>query len=153
MADYEIKDVPVIPQGHLDMACWFFSASMIYKYQTSKTLGAEQVDQKLLERGVDLEDCGPALAKVGFKPLGSEDSPIVWHEANIYAMLKQAGPIWCAGTFGKGDSHHVIVLTGIVKNKVYFNDPWGIGSRSNNSVAWFAQHMESAMFYPIMRSL
>lgn len=151
MADYEMDDVPVIPQGNLDMACWFYSASMIYKYQTSKELSEKQVDQKLLERGVDLDDCQPALAKVGFKPVVSEEGKITWNEGNIYALLKQAGPLWCAGTFGKGDSDHVIVLTGIKGSKIKYNDPWGTGSKGTNSVTWLAGHIEKALYYPIMR--
>ena len=151
MADYQIKDVPVIPQGNLDMACWFFSAWMIYKYQTSKNLGAEQVDQKSIERGIDPEELRPTLTKVGFKPVAPDDGAVTWDEKNIYALLRQAGPLWCAGTFGKGDSDHVIVLTGIKGDKVHYNDPWGTGSRSTKSLSWFAQHIETALYYPMMR--
>ncbi|MEP7277768.1 MAG: papain-like cysteine protease family protein [Bacteroidota bacterium] len=53
---------------------------------------------------------------------------------NIENMLVRYGPLWCAGFwFGHG---HIIVLTGIKGEEVYFNDPDG-GVQKKGSVAWF----------------
>ena len=62
---------------------------------------------------------------------------------NLYAALKQAGPLWCAGSwFGPG---HIIVLTGVDGSNVYFNDPGpvDVGTKNaKNSLAWFNQKLD-----------
>jgi hypothetical protein len=56
------------------------------------------------------------------------------HQSLLKQMLKDNGPLWCAGYwFGVG---HIIVLTGIVEDTVFFNDPDG-GVKKTRSLTWF----------------
>jgi hypothetical protein len=65
------------------------------------------------------------------------------HSADdLSKYLKAGGPIWCAGFwFGPG---HIIVLTGIRDNTVYFNDPDG-GVKKEGSVKWFNEKLASQL--------
>ena len=53
-------------------------------------------------------------------------------------MLKQVGPLWCAGIwYGVG---HIVVLTGIDNQTVFINDP-DCGVKKTGSVTWFNQKL------------
>ena len=72
------------------------------------------------------------------KTVGMKAVPRLQHYStdDLASMLKQFGPLWCAGTwFGFG---HVVVLTGVKGDVVHINDPDG-GINKDGSVAWFNQ--------------
>ena len=70
--------------------------------------------------------------KAGLKKVGAKYNN--YTAATIENLLNQYGPLWCAGYwFGLG---HIIVLTGIDRETIYFNDPGG-GLQLTNKVTWF----------------
>jgi hypothetical protein len=60
-------------------------------------------------------------------PVKNQDS-----EQDLFDYLRNSGPVWSAGFwFGVG---HVIVLTGVDRGQVYFNDPGGGAPRNRQMV-------------------
>lgn len=54
--------------------------------------------------------------------------------SQLEGFLSRYGPIWCAGVWD--GPKHIIVLTGVEEETLYFNDPNG-GYARRESLAWF----------------
>jgi hypothetical protein len=66
-----------------------------------------------------------------------------YHSADdLHSYLSAGGPVWCAGFwFGPG---HVIVLSGVNNETVYFNDP-DRGVKKEGTVKWFNEKLASQL--------
>ena len=74
------------------------------------------------------------LYKIPVKNKHSED--------DLFKYLRDGGPVWSAGFwFGVG---HIIVLTGVGKGKVYFNDP-DQGVKKEGTVKWFNEKLATQL--------
>lgn len=133
-------DVPLAAQEK-DNCCWHTSAYMIWLYWQQHGKGAGPMNTIASSYAVaDTEGIGPALfitlaQKVGLKALPVKNQHT---EADLYGYLDSGGPVWSAGYwFGPG---HIIVLTGVEKGNVYFNDPDG-GVKKQGTVKWFNEKL------------
>lgn len=136
MASYKVRlDVPLVPQAR-NMSCWYASACMVaYFREAGPRLGLPDV----WDANTGLSFGAVAnLAKVEGLSVFPQPNVGRFSGADLYAALKQAGPLWCAGMwYGFG---HAIVLTGVDGNKVYFNDPAPVDKGMKNkkeTVDWF----------------
>tara|TARA_B100000315_G_scaffold20387_1_gene18008 strand:+ start:385 stop:756 length:372 start_codon:yes stop_codon:yes gene_type:complete len=97
--------------------------------------------------GINLNDF-IRLAQV--EGLVSIRSPIlILREQQLEVLLRNKGPIWCAGRWD--GVPHIVVLTGVENGKVYINDPSPIKGRRVETLAWFNQkldkHVQNCMMY------
>lgn len=132
--------VPLVKQAR-DNSCWNGAASMIWLYSQSKT-GRQGPMNTVADRFAMADTQGLPLSmayklgeKVGLKSLPMKTA---YTQSDLYVYLRKYGPIWAAGRFGGGG--HVIVLTGVDDDYVYFNDPWE-PMRKKASLAWFNQKL------------
>ena len=121
------------------MSCWNASAQMIWWYWQGQT-GRQGPMNSLRKEFAD--NTGLSVSVADFIRLaqaaGMQAVPRQQHYSSddLISMLKQYGPLWCAGTwYGFG---HVVVLTGVAGDIVYINDPDG-GIKKDGTVAWFNQ--------------
>lgn len=130
-----LYDVPLEAQQKSD-TCWHASAFMIWRYWQGvserqgpmHSLGNQWQNNSTISLGKGSIELA--------KRVGLHDATTIKSHTSstLHQILKSKGPIWCAGKwFGFG---HVIVLTGINGNTVYFNDPDG-GRKKWGSVGWF----------------
>jgi Papain-like cysteine protease AvrRpt2 len=77
--------------------------------------------------------------KTGLMPLPSQNT---YTNMDLYRMLYDLGPLWCAG-YWYGFAH-VIVLTGTEAGWVYLNDPDG-GQRKMDTLAWFNKKLSKGL--------
>ena len=131
----KIYDVPAEAQTSSN-TCWHTSSLMIWYYW--QMVSGRQGPMNTLagkwsaNSPVTISDFVSLAAKVGLAKVIERKSS--YTAKNIENMLIRFGPLWCAGFwFGLG---HIIVLTGISGNEIYFNDPDG-GIKKKGSVAWF----------------
>jgi len=133
-------DVPLVAQEK-DNCCWHTSAYMIWLYWQQHGKGAGPMNTIASSYAVsDTQGIGPGefitlAKKVGLKALPVKN---LHAELDLVNYLRNHGPIWCAGYwFGFG---HIIVLTGIEKGNVLFNDPDG-GVKKQGTVSWFNEKL------------
>src|SRR4029079_11649939 len=125
---------------------WHTSAYMIWVYWQQNGKGAGPMntipssysvsDRQALSAGEFIT----LAKKVGLSALPVKNQQ---SEDDIFNYLKNRGPIWSAGYWPAGGEGHVIVLTGIEKGNVYFNDPANGGSRGSERIKWFNQKLAS----------
>jgi ABC-type bacteriocin/lantibiotic exporter with double-glycine peptidase domain len=135
-----LLDVPVVAQ-HNANSCWHAGAFMIWRYWQGVT--SRQGPMYTVPEAYAVSDTTPlqyaqyiVLARnVGLRDVGVKN----YHSSDdLHGYLKDQGPIWSNGLwFGPG---HVIVLTGIDGDKVFFNDPDG-GKQKENTVKWFNEKL------------
>ena len=127
--------VPTVAQTSRN-TCWHASAQMIWYYWQGihhrqgpmNTLSANYKS----DAGVRPEQFVILAGKTGLKKVNHDFRN--YTTGMIGWLLSSYGPLWCAGYwYGVG---HIIVLTGVDHNSVYFNDPDG-GIRKKEGVAWF----------------
>jgi len=134
-------EVPLVPQA-CNSSCWYAAACMVSYYRESgPRLGLPKVWQE--NKGISLAQESALAINEG---LSAYPLPVSkkFSEANLYAALKQAGPLWAGGDWD-GDGMHVIVLTGIEGGKVYYNDPWPVekGIKDDSRpIAWFSKWLD-----------
>lgn len=127
-------DVPVLAQ-ELSDCCWHTSAMMIWQYWQGQS-----------GRQGPMNTLGPVYtANTGLTPqafitlaktagLKAVPDHKTWQSGTLRLALRDRGPLWCAGYwFGVG---HIIVLTGVDGEKIYFNDP-DQGVKKEATVHWF----------------
>lgn len=128
--------VPVVAQTSQN-TCWHASSLMIWYYWqgvTSRqgpmnTLSKNYVN----DQGVTPQQFVTLAEKAGLKKVNQKYS--TYTSAILEGLLNKYGPLWCAGFwYGVG---HIIVLTGIAGETIYFNDPAG-GIQKTNTVSWFS---------------
>ena len=129
-------DVPRLKQERT-WCCWHTSSMMIWLYWQQETgrkgpmntLAPEYVSNTGLT--VDPKAFIVLAEKTSLKAVPTQNT---YSAADLYALLKQCGPLWCAGHwYGPG---HVIVLTGVDAARLYINDP-GDGQKKEEGLDWF----------------
>ena len=134
-------DVPLVPQAR-NSSCWYASACMVSYYrEAGPRLGLPKVWQE--NNGISLSEESALARNEGLVawPLPKSKK---FSEADVYATLKQAGPLWAGGDWD-GDGMHVVVLTGIEGGKIYYNDPWPVDKgRKNDSrpISWLNKWLD-----------
>jgi len=133
-------DVPLVAQEKAN-CCWHTSAYMIWLYWQQNGKGAGPMNTVAAKYDVaDTTGLYPAefitlAQKVGLYKL-SPNAQI--SEADLFSYLTAGGPIWSAGYwFGAG---HIIVVTGVDKGEVYFNDP-DQGVKKKGTLKWFNEKL------------
>ncbi|MBZ5497940.1 MAG: hypothetical protein LAP85_16170 [Acidobacteriia bacterium] len=138
MATYQIN-VPVVTQSKT-MLCWHASAQMIWFYWQNLTHRAGPMFTLVKEwndnGGVTVNDFIRLAKAVGLKAAPRKKT--AYSSDDLAQMLRQHGPIWCAG-FWYGPPH-IVVLTGVMNDIVFINDPGG-GLKKTGTVSWFNQKM------------
>ncbi len=137
MASVEL-DVPLLAQEKT-MCCWHTSAMMIWVYWQQRTHR-----QGPMNTVAPVYELNTGLSPQAFVTLGEKTSlkalPLQksYSNSEVYATLKQCGPLWCAGYwYGPG---HVVVLTGVNEGTVLINDPGG-GVKKKGTLAWFNEKL------------
>lgn len=119
--------------------CWHTSAYMIWLYWQSHG-GAAGPMNTMIDKYTANQTLSPQLfvtlgKKVGLKPLPIRRQHTA---ANLAGYLEKYGPVWSAGYWY--DYPHVIVLTGVQGQSVYYNDPEE-GESLSESVKWFNEKL------------
>jgi hypothetical protein len=129
-------EVPAYAQEK-SMCCWHTSALMIWHYwqQQSGNHGPMNTILPVYDANtglsVSVQEFITLTKKTGMLRLPSKNT---YTSDDLFSMLTDKGPLWCAGTwYGFG---HVIVLTGIDAGEVFLNDPDG-GKKKTGTLAWF----------------
>ena len=137
-------NVPLVAQEKAN-CCWHTSAYMIWLYWQQNGKGAGPMNTVASSYAVaDTTGIGPGefitlAQKVGLYRLPVKNQHT---EGDLFAYLRSGGPIWAAGFwFGVG---HIIVVTGVEKGEVYFNDP-DRGVKKKGSVKWFNEKLSSQL--------
>jgi cysteine protease avirulence protein AvrRpt2 len=129
-------DVPALAQEK-SMCCWHTSAMMIWRYWqgVSGKQGPMNTVSPVYTANTGLPVSPQAFIVLAEKTsLKALPTRTTYSNADLYASLKQCGPLWCAGYwYGFG---HVIVLTGIDGGTVYLNDP-DQAQKKTGTLAWF----------------
>ena len=131
VAHYRLN-VPVEAQTSSD-TCWHAAASMIWHYSQQQTgaMGPMNTLRRDFERNRPINTWGALAKLVGLREVGSDKA---YTSDEMRALLMEHGPLWAAGNwFGVG---HIIVVTGIERETVYFNDPDG-GQQKLGRLSWF----------------
>jgi predicted double-glycine peptidase len=123
--------VPVMAQTQ-PCECWYVAACMVaYFYAAGPRLGVPRVWKESDKRGIRPTEFSELAQNEGLTPIVVAP---VWSSKLLEQQLRSRGPIWCAGFWdGLG---HVIVLSGVDAETVYFNDPAG-GRRRSGTLNWF----------------
>jgi ABC-type bacteriocin/lantibiotic exporter with double-glycine peptidase domain len=133
-------NVPLVAQEKAN-CCWHTSAYMIWLYWQQNGKGAGPMNTISSSYAVsDSKGIGPAQFITLAQKVGLSSLPVKNHhsEDDLFGYLRDSGPVWCAGFwFGFG---HIIVLTGVDKGNVYFNDPDG-GVKKEGTVKWFNEKL------------
>jgi hypothetical protein len=135
-------NVPKVAQAR-EMDCWYAGACMVnYYFEAGPRLGLP----KVWAENKGLTDWAALARAEGLAEVGSQDR--LWNETNLGQILRDFGPIWCAGDwYGFG---HVVVLTGVTGDLVYINDPDG-GVEKSQTHAWFNTHLYKSYSYAMLR--
>jgi ABC-type bacteriocin/lantibiotic exporter with double-glycine peptidase domain len=135
MAHY-LLDVPVEAQTSSD-TCWHTAALMIWYYWQGIS-GRQGPMNTLAEPWVRNQPINTWAALGQQTGLKGVDRSATYTSDSLEKMLKDNGPIWCAGNwYGPG---HIVVLTGIDGDSIRINDPDG-GRRKVELVSWFNTHL------------
>ena len=137
-------EVHIIPQM-TNMSCWAASIAMILGWKKRMSIPDEVIAKNpggksymtSYQNGLDPND-KRILTANGFEI----DAPQCYTVEAITQLLKSKGPLWVA-TWAPGP--HIRVVTGILGNTVYINDPApvGKGSQYTKSFAQFFGSMEN----------
>ncbi len=137
-------DVPRVAQEKPN-SCWHAAATMIWLFWQGRTgrQGPMNTAQGAYARadstGLFPQEFVTLAGKVGMQALPVRNTH---SEADLADLLRNHGPLWCAGYwYGVG---HVIVLTGVSPGKVYLNDPDGARAREG-TIAWFNEKLATSV--------
>jgi hypothetical protein len=125
-------NVPLVAQLNADMS-WHASACMVnFYFRPGPRFWAP--DQEGAGGVVHLEEFDLARRQ----GLVSVNYTGKWEAKFIETMLNTRGPMWCIGNWY--GPVHVIVLTGVDKDRIYFNDPVE-PTKKAEKVSWFNEHL------------
>ena len=129
-------NVPLVTQIK-NMECWYASACMVAYYRSAgPRLGLP--DKWTPNHGIGLADFVRLAQAEGLKAVPTPSSDL--NALQVEAMLRNFGPIWCAGRWdGVG---HIVVLTGIDGDTVYINDPNPSKRARTETLAGFNQKLD-----------
>lgn len=120
MTEFRIRlDVPLVPQMR-NKSCWYAAACMVSYYREAgprpglsttwqEDTGVDRPRKAALARNEDLEVYPLPIART-------------FTNQTLYEALNTVGPLWADGDWFDS-TPHVIVVTGIDGDTVYFNDP------------------------------
>ena len=91
-------------------------------------------DVWIKNNGLESNDFIKLAEAEGMKSCSNPPQLTEFTASDLEILLRQHGPIWCAGVWDGPE--HVIVLTGVEGEIVYFNDPNG-GLARQKSLEWF----------------
>lgn len=130
-------DVPLEEQEY-DYSCWHAAAYMVWLYWQQHGAGAGPMNT-LSDAYAESRSQGLSEAKfvtlgkkVGLLPLPLKKNN--YTETELYGVLKKHGPLWAAGAWD--GQPHVVVITGVEKGYVFYNDPNG-GDALGDTLHWF----------------
>jgi len=133
-------DVPILAQEK-PMCCWHTSAMMIWQYWQKQS---GRIGPMNTMTPTYVEDKGLSVSAQSFITLGNTTgldclpAKNAYSADEVFALLRDKGPLWCAGTwYGFG---HVIVITGISGGTIYINDP-DRAQRKENTMSWFNEKL------------
>ena len=133
-------DVPLYAQQKPN-SCWHASAYMVWLYWQKNGKGEGPMNTVTAKyEAADKEGLYPGEFITLAEKAGLYKLPVKnqHSEEDLAGYLKAGGPVWSAGYwFGFG---HIIVLTGIEKGKVLFNDP-DQGVKKEGTVKWFNEKL------------
>lgn len=139
-------NVPLVAQQS-SYTCWQAAAQMLWWYSQGITRRQGPMYSLNQEKAISPAQFVMLAERVGLKKIkiGKFDALTA---QDLEGYLTKYGPIWCAGFwFGVG---HIIVLTGVENNNIYFNDPDG-GVKKMRTVAWFnsklSKNVDGCMMY------
>ncbi len=153
MADDKIDlNVPRVAQSN-SKVCWHASYKMMYKWNSRP---ASAVDKKWpnpgkagtdTEKGLKPSQWRKAGAIMG---LGSIDASSLKSIDSIFWALKNWGPLWTTGKFGRGGaSMHTIVIGGARRKsrQLLILDPWELyvtmGDTRWTHISWWERLVDS----------
>ncbi|RZI72621.1 MAG: hypothetical protein EOP80_13260 [Variovorax sp.] len=129
-------DVPVEAQEY-DFSCWHSAAYMVWLYWQQNGAGAGPMNTiassyaESQSQGISAAKFIVLAQKVGLMAVPPKKT---YTETDLYNALKKYGPLWAAGTWD--GQPHIVVITGVDKGYVYYNDPDG-GEQLADSLSWF----------------
>ena len=131
--------VPLVAQGE-PYSCWYAAVMMVAYFRfPGPRLGVPEVMKRANKSGISPAEFSMLAKNEGLK---SVPISVATTALTLEHQLRVHGPIWCAGYwFGPG---HVIVLTGVDGQTVYFNDPNG-GTEKTGTLAWFNQKLAKSV--------
>ena len=141
-------DVPTLAQEQTN-SCWHTSAMMIWMYWQQKTGSSGPMNT--MAPAYNDNNGLPANAFITLaNTVGLKAVPLrrTWYGGKIKAALKDRGPLWCAGYWAPGP--HVIVLTGVDGNTIYYNDPDG-GVKKTSTIHWFNTNLNNGVAGCVMQ--
>ena len=137
-------NVPLVAQEKAN-CCWHTSAYMIWRYWQQNGKGAGPMNSMQSSyAAADTKGIGPAQFITLAQKVGLSGLPVKnqHSEDDLFKYLRDSGPVWSAGFwFGVG---HIIVLTGVGKGNVYFNDP-DRGVKKEGTLSWFNEKHSSQL--------
>lgn len=157
--------VPLIGQESRK-SCWYASACMVQAYhghQNLKRKGwaadsplwaardekyyaalGEDAAAHPAPRGIRLGEFALLAGKAGLTKIRANPP---WTSDMVGTYLRNYGPLWCAGHWRR--SGHVIVLTGVEGDTLFFNDPAGGGQRIDYPLSKFNQRVDVVMYHKV----
>ncbi len=128
-------NVPMVTQKR-QMSCWYASACMVAYYrQAGPRLGLPE--KWKANNGIKVSDFIKLAQAEGLK---SVQSPaIALTEQQLEVVLRNCGPVWCAGMWD--GLPHIVVLTGVENGKVFINDPSPSKKQRVETLAWFNEKL------------
>lgn len=135
----KILNVSTVAQTSSD-TCWHAAATMLWNF-SQQTSGRQGPMHTLGEQFTKNKVIFPAewvtlAERVGLAKVPDISGELT--EERLSDLLTRFGPLWCAGRwFGVG---HAIVLTGVGRDVVFFNDP-DRGVKKTNMIRWFNEKL------------
>jgi ABC-type bacteriocin/lantibiotic exporter with double-glycine peptidase domain len=128
--------VPLVYQRET-MECWYASACMVAYYRRpGPRLGLPEKWQA--NRGITPADFVELAKAEGLRAVRFPSGRMT--EADLTTLLKDCGPLWCAGRWD--GVPHIVVLTGVEDDKVFVNDPSPYQGARVESLSWFDHRLD-----------
>jgi len=139
--------VPLVSQLR-SMSCWYAAACMVAYYRKAgPRLGLPQKWQA--NTGISVNDFVRLAKAEGLRPIMAPAGKLT--ASQVETFLRNFGPLWCAGYWD--GVPHIVVLTGVTKDKVFINDPNPARGRRTESLAWFNQKLANDVSGCLMYSV
>ncbi len=141
-------NVEIIRQEN-SMSCWYASACMVAKFRGFDLSHSQALRLfKKRNKGFRAAMFGTIAQETGFAKVPHANAT-TWTETLLERVLRLNGPLWAAGRFAPSGGLHVIVITGVDKTKVYYNDPSNIRPMWG-TYAWFNKNLNPTTPFCLM---
>ncbi len=123
--------VPMVYQSN-PMSCWYACVCMVaYHHVAGPRLGLPE--KWRTDSGINFYDM---VRLAGEEDFAEVKTPIKnFTSLELATLLDKYGPLWCAGVWD--GFNHVVVLTGVVDDTVYINDPSPSQGQRVETLEWF----------------